>query len=128
MAQRKRTATDATVSNVEIGARLRRRRSALGMTQQQLGDAIGVSFQQIQKYESGRNRIASDTLQVLAATLGISPLYFLAADGDAQHEAGTLAAPDPGLARLVAAYTNCKRPKLKAHLLLLLEERCSESP
>ncbi|MCH9053392.1 MAG: helix-turn-helix transcriptional regulator [Proteobacteria bacterium] len=48
--------------DVHVGARLRRRRTLLGMNQTKLGDAIGVTFQQVQKYESGANRISASRL------------------------------------------------------------------
>jgi transcriptional regulator with XRE-family HTH domain len=48
----------------------------LGVTQQQLGVSIGVSFQQIQKYEKGQNRIGAGRLREVARVLGVSPGYF----------------------------------------------------
>ena len=43
--------------DVHVGARVRQRRTLLGMTQTDLGDAIGLTFQQVQKYENGKNRL-----------------------------------------------------------------------
>ena len=63
-------------SEVVIGARIRALRMAAGRTQTALGEAIGVSFQQVQKYEKGKDRIAASTLQVLAAALGVHPGSF----------------------------------------------------
>lgn len=59
-----------------MGQRLRMRRAMLGMTQAELGDAIGLSFQQIQKYENGKNRMAVSTLWRIAKALNVSPDYF----------------------------------------------------
>ena len=67
-------------AEVAIGARLRALRVAAGMSQSTLGEVIGVSFQQIQKYEKGKDRISASTLQVLAAALGVHPGSFF--DGE----------------------------------------------
>jgi transcriptional regulator with XRE-family HTH domain len=67
-------------SDVEIlvGRRLRRRRRLLGLTQQQLGDAVGVRFQQIQKYECAGNRMSVAMLWKLACVLKVDLDYFFA--------------------------------------------------
>lgn len=59
-----------------IGARLRLRRTLLGMSQEKLGEAIGLTFQQIQKYERGANRISASLLVVLADKLDVPVSYF----------------------------------------------------
>ncbi len=59
-----------------VGSRVRLRRETLGMSQGQLGEALGVSFQQVQKYENGTNRISASTLLRLSQTLGVSPSFF----------------------------------------------------
>lgn len=61
----------------EIGARLRHIRNVRGLTQEDLGKVVGVSFQQIQKYERGTNRISSSTLILLARKLDVSPSELL---------------------------------------------------
>ena len=62
--------------DVHVGVRARMRRTLLGMTQTGLGDAIGVTFQQAQKYESGTNRIGSSRLLALARVLDVSIEHF----------------------------------------------------
>ncbi len=62
--------------DVHVGARLRARRTLLGMTQTNLGDALGVSFQQVQKYERGTNRMGSSRLYDLARVLDLPIQYF----------------------------------------------------
>jgi transcriptional regulator with XRE-family HTH domain len=62
--------------DASVGSRVRLRREAMGMSQGQLGDALGVSFQQVQKYENGANRISASTLLTLSKTLGVSPSFF----------------------------------------------------
>lgn len=59
-----------------VGKRLRRRRRLLGLTQQSLGDMVGIRFQQIQKYECGANRISAARLFELAEALSVPIQYF----------------------------------------------------
>ncbi|WP_156400547.1 helix-turn-helix domain-containing protein [Caulobacter sp. Root655] len=62
--------------DVYLGKRLRRRRRLLGLTQQQLAGAVGVRFQQIQKYECGANRISAARLWQLSEALEVPVGYF----------------------------------------------------
>ena len=62
--------------DLHLGRRLRRRRRLLGLTQQQLATAVGIRFQQIQKYECGANRISAARLWQLSLALEISIGYF----------------------------------------------------
>jgi transcriptional regulator with XRE-family HTH domain len=59
-----------------VGARLRERRIMLGLTQQELAELIGVTYQQTHKYEKGINRIAAGRLSVIARALGVEIDYF----------------------------------------------------
>lgn len=60
----------------EVGRRLRLRRKLLGLSQQQLADAVGITFQQMQKYERGVNRLSSSRLWDFATILGVSVSFF----------------------------------------------------
>lgn len=60
----------------EVGRRIRRRRRLLGLTQQQLAGAIGIRFQQVQKYESGANRVTASRLFEIAEALDVPVQYF----------------------------------------------------
>ena len=60
----------------EVGARLRTRRNMLRITQQRLGSEIGISFQQVQKYEKGINRIGASRLRQIAIVLDVPVEYF----------------------------------------------------
>ena len=79
-----------------VGQRLRRRRKLLGLTQQQLGDSIGIRFQQVQKYESGANRMSASRLFDLAEALDVPVQYFYEGlqrrNGSAVPEEGKLPA------------------------------------
>ncbi len=62
--------------DVHVGRRLRQRRRLLGLTQEKLANAVDIRFQQIQKYESGSNRISASRLWSLAKALDVSISYF----------------------------------------------------
>lgn len=62
--------------DLHVGKRLRQRRCLLGMTQQKLAEAVGIKFQQIQKYESGTNRVSASRLWALAASLDVPVSHF----------------------------------------------------
>lgn len=66
-----------TTVDQTIGTRIRMFRTALGLSQTDLADYIGVRFQQIQKYESGKNQIPATRLEELAEALGVSVLMLL---------------------------------------------------
>ena len=62
--------------DVHVGMRLRQRRTLLGMSQEKLAKAFGVSFQQVQKYERGANRISASRLHLLTKILDVPVSYF----------------------------------------------------
>jgi len=62
---------DAVAINLYIGQRVRARRKALNITQLALADALGISYQQLQKYENGKNRISAAKLWIAAHELGV---------------------------------------------------------
>jgi len=62
--------------DIHVGSRMQLRRTLMGMTQEQLAKAIGVSFQQVQKYERGLNRLSASRLFDVCQALGVSMLYF----------------------------------------------------
>jgi transcriptional regulator with XRE-family HTH domain len=59
-----------------VGSRVRMRRVMLGMSQEKLGDALGITFQQVQKYEKGANRIGASRLESISRVLEVPPAYF----------------------------------------------------
>ncbi len=70
--------TALTASEVDrlVGDRIRRRRILMGLTQDQLGETLGISYQQIQKYETGANRVSAGRLYLIGACLEVSPGWF----------------------------------------------------
>lgn len=78
-----------------VGSRVRMRRILLGMSQEKLGEALGLTFQQVQKYEKGTNRIGASRLQQISQTLNVPPAFFF--DGAPTLEDG-IERPVTGLA------------------------------
>lgn len=62
--------------DLHVGARIRLRRKMIGVTQEQLSDALGLTFQQVQKYENGANRVSASKLWDIARKLEVSIAYF----------------------------------------------------
>lgn len=72
--------------DIHVGSRIRLRRNMLGMSQEKLGESLGITFQQIQKYEKGTNRVGASRLQAIASILNV-PVAFFFEDAPG-HEAG----------------------------------------
>lgn len=70
--------------DVHVGKRVRHRRWLIGMTQQQLAEQVGIKFQQIQKYETGANRVSASRLWDIADTLGVPVSFFFEGLEEAQ--------------------------------------------
>jgi transcriptional regulator with XRE-family HTH domain len=62
--------------DIHVGKKLRSRRTILGKSQEEIGSAVGITFQQIQKYERGLNRVGSSRLYEFACLLGVGVAYF----------------------------------------------------
>lgn len=62
--------------DVHVGSRIRLRRNMIGLSQEKLGESLGITFQQVQKYEKGTNRVGASRLQAIATTLEVQPSYF----------------------------------------------------
>lgn len=62
--------------DIHVGQKIRQRRWLLGMTQQQLAEAVGIKFQQIQKYETGMNRVSASRLWDISRVLDVQPNFF----------------------------------------------------
>ena len=106
-----------------IGARIRARRRELGLTQAQLAERLGVSFQQVQKYERGDNRVAASTLAGAAAALGASVAWLIGEEGGQTHDGEAFRAlGTPGAMDLLEAYRGIGDPRLRQALLALARE------
>ena len=81
-------------TDVYVGSRVRMRRKMLGLSQEKLGEKLGITFQQIQKYEKGTNRVGASRLQAMATALEVPVSYFFpdeagAAAGGMREEGAT---------------------------------------
>lgn len=85
-----------------VGSRVRMRRVLLGMSQEKLGEALSLTFQQVQKYEKGTNRIGASRLQQISKTLNVPPAYFF--DGAPSFDAGEDAIVHSAAAEAGSAY------------------------
>jgi transcriptional regulator with XRE-family HTH domain len=72
--------------DAHVGKRIRHRRWMVGMTQQQLADKVGIKFQQIQKYETGMNRVSASRLWDVADALGVSIAFFFEGLDEAREQ------------------------------------------
>jgi transcriptional regulator with XRE-family HTH domain len=80
--------------DLHVGKRLRHRRWMIGMTQQQLAGAVGIKFQQIQKYESGANRVSASRLWDLAQALSVPVSFFFEGLDEQAAEPDDALSPD----------------------------------
>ena len=110
-----------------VGARVRHKRMMLGISQEALGDALGVTFQQVQKYEKGMNRVGASRLQAIANFLEVPVSYFFdGAGGQSQRgSAGKdlvldLIATREGI-RLNRAFAAIKDARVRAKIVSMLE-------
>ncbi len=131
--------------DIHIGKRLKRRRSLLGLSQQKLAAAIGLTFQQIQKYEKGVNRISASRLYQLGQILDVPPAYFFDGMGALEEAttdsaaSGSIAARMPAengediFARresleLVRAHYNIPSPLLRRRVLEFVRKLAQDEP
>ncbi len=118
-----------------VGSRVRMRRMMLAMSQEKLGGALGLTFQQVQKYEKGTNRIGASRLQQISQILQVPVEFFFegspsvhwsgnsgnaVAEASANYVSDFLASSE-GLS-LTKAFTRIKDPKLRRRIVDLVEE------
>jgi transcriptional regulator with XRE-family HTH domain len=116
-----------------VGSRIRMRRLMLGMSQEKLGNGLGLTFQQVQKYEKGTNRIGAGRLQLISQLLQVPlPFFFEGAPHLPGQPSGIGPAPSPayvfnflatsdGLA-LTKAFMQIKQASLRRRIVYLVEE------
>lgn len=105
-----------------VGTQVRMRRKAMGLSQEKLGGALGITFQQIQKYEKGTNRVSASKLEMLAGALNVPVSYFFPSD---ENQLSRMSSPvvsflmtDEGM-DLASAMMNIKSSKLRRKLIEL---------
>jgi transcriptional regulator with XRE-family HTH domain len=120
-------------TDLHVGSRIRLRRNMLGMSQEKLGDNLGITFQQIQKYEKGTNRVGASRLQAIATILNVPPAFFFedlpghqaGAAGGLAEDASTMSAMDfvtsaEGL-QLNRAFVRISDPKVRRRIIDLVK-------
>lgn len=90
--------------DLHVGSRVRMRRKILGVSQQQLADSLGLTFQQVQKYERGANRISASKLYAVATALQTPVSYFF--EGLADPQTGAPDGPGDASALAVQSFLN----------------------
>jgi transcriptional regulator with XRE-family HTH domain len=119
---RRRRPKASTASAAAIGARIRAQRAARKMTQFALADALGITFEQLRKYETGRSPIGARRLQQIATQLGVSVAAFTGPEKAARTCTTSLQLLDPASAiRLIRAYAKLPTPRMKRALVKLAE-------
>ena len=122
-----------------VGSRVRMRRMMLNMSQEKLGDALGLTFQQVQKYEKGTNRIGASRLQQIAHILQVPVSFFFEGAPHLPGQVGGIGlseAPSPayvsdflatsdGLS-LTKAFMRIKNSKLRRRIVDLVEQIAGE--
>jgi transcriptional regulator with XRE-family HTH domain len=110
-----------------VGTRVRMRRMMLGMSQERLGQALGLTFQQIQKYEKGTNRIGASRVQQIADTLRVPVSYLFEGapsagmgEGPTPTYVSDFLATSEGLA-LTKAFVQIKNAKLRRRIVDMIE-------
>jgi transcriptional regulator with XRE-family HTH domain len=115
--------------DMEVGRRIRARRLARDMSQTDLATQLGLTFQQVQKYEKGTNRVGAGRLKRIAEILDAPITYFYSmSDQPASKTADILGFVDNARTlRLIRAYSRIENPQLQ-HALLELVERIAGEP
>ncbi len=123
-----------------VGARVRMRRLLVSMSQERLGEALGITFQQIQKYEKGANRIGASRLQQIAKILGVPVEFFFdgAPSGDAALSAGFGDMPQSGFVsdfmstsegvQLTRAFVRIGDQQVRRRIIDLVEALAASQP
>lgn len=118
-----------TALDVRIGDRIRARRLEIGMSQEQLAALLGITFQQVQKYEKGVNRVAASRLHAIATALEVSITQFF--DGAARPKGTDATALEeafrhPDVIELVKQYHSIESAKVRKRVLELVRAMASQ--
>ncbi len=114
--------------DLHVGLRIRLRRKELGVSQEKLADSIGLTFQQIQKYERAANRVSASKLWEMARALDTSISYFFEGLGEAALDSGGQPSSPPAHAflltpeglELAAAFPKVRRARVRRRILDLV--------
>jgi transcriptional regulator with XRE-family HTH domain len=123
--------------DTHVGSRVRLRRMMLGMSQERLGEQLGITFQQIQKYEKGTNRIGASRLQHIASVLQVPVSFFFEdAPGAVPSRNGFVESPSTGYIaeflssseglQLNRAFARISEPKIRRRVVELVRALAGE--
>jgi transcriptional regulator with XRE-family HTH domain len=109
-------------AEIEMGRRIRVRRVEMGISQAELGDKLGVSFQQVQKYEKGVNRVGAARIAEIAQALDVPVTFFYGSGSKNETEVESLIFADPSYSlRLLRAYVAISNVALRRNFVVLME-------
>jgi transcriptional regulator with XRE-family HTH domain len=113
--------------DIQVGARMRMQRNLLGVSQSTLAERLGITFQQVQKYERGINRVSASKLQLIARAFGVPVAYFFDNGSSLQPNGrdGYLARPEkPGIdtefLNLVRYYLKIENRELRQTMFTMI--------
>jgi transcriptional regulator with XRE-family HTH domain len=113
--------------DTHVGNKIRSRRLELRLSQKELASAVGVTYQQIQKYENGTSRLGVGRLRLIAEMLRVPPSYFFAADDESPKGADLRLMRTLGASRLVRAYADIADKELQRTLVRVAELLAAQS-
>src|SRR5580700_8968088 len=111
-----------------VGSRIRKFRKGRGMSQAQLGEKLGVTFQQVQKYENGKNRVGASRLQLISTALGVPVGQLFTDDAGTSRMSAKPLAFDPQALRLAEAFIRLNDKELRNSILEMVEAMARKSP
>jgi len=114
--------------DADVGRRVRLQRRCLKLTQRQLGELIGISFQQISQYEIGSDRISASRLKQIARTLGVTPSFFFEPDMADVSERAEKAAILLAMAEaeeLIKGFLRIQDPRMRRIVIGMIEQLAS---
>jgi transcriptional regulator with XRE-family HTH domain len=120
--------------DISVGNRVRGRRILMGMSQERLAEELGITFQQVQKYEKGSNRVSASRLSDISRILDVEPGYFFEdfSEGKRPNQSSQPAQPDPLNKRetleLVRAYYRITDPNVRHQLTALIRSLGKQAP
>ncbi|MDD9912245.1 MAG: helix-turn-helix transcriptional regulator [Alphaproteobacteria bacterium] len=121
--------------DIHVGKRLKQRRTLLGVSQEKLADALGITFQQVQKYENGSNRVGASRLFQIGRVLEVPVSFFF--DGYAPKSSASIAEDTPSLEEdlmarretltLVRSYYAIENEKVRKKVLDMIKSMAAEA-
>ena len=112
--------------DIHVGKRIKEIRTIRGLTQSNVADHLGISFQQLQKYETGANRVSASRMFELSKLLNITPSFFF--EGLEGQNYDSMPPMDMETARIASALSRIKNKKLKNRINTLISEIVRSTP